>query len=154
MAKFMIVETIHQEKIKTVRLGTAVLGNQYGDKEIGKAVKLSADNAYTLCAAGDTIEGIISSSNFDSQGTVDGFAIGGISSTGYKSVEFGGVVVVGDYVVVGTVVPVGTILTGQLVVAKAADQAAAKAAPYKARVVSLGKAGTGAIGTVGTVELF
>lgn len=159
MAKFMIVETIFSEKHKSVRLGTAVVGNQYTSKEIGKAVKLSADNAYALCAAGDAIEGIISSSNFDSQGTVDGFAIGGICSTGYKHVEFDGlqatpgtgVVAVGDYVVVGTVVAVGTALPGQLKVTKATSQTPGA---YKARVVSLGKAGTGAVGTVGTVELF
>lgn len=42
MPKFMIVETIYSEKVKTVRLGTT--GSQYGNNEIGKAVKLSGDN--------------------------------------------------------------------------------------------------------------
>ena len=60
---------------------------------------------------------------------------------------------VGDYVVTGTVVAAGTKLTGPLKVTKATDQAAAKAAPFKARVVSLGEAGTGAVGTVGLIEL-
>lgn len=157
MPKFMIVETIYSEKVKTVRLGTT--GSQYGNNEIGKAVKLSGDNAYVLCAAGDAIEGIVSSSNLSEQGTQDGFAIGGICGTGYKSVTFDGlqatpgtgVVAVGDYVVVGTVVAVGTALTGQLKVTKATSQTPGA---YKARVVSLGTLGTGAVGTVGTVELF
>ena len=154
MAKFQISETIHSEKVHTVRLGTTGAGNQYGYEENGKAVKLSADSRYVLAAAGDTIEGIVSSSNYPEQGTVDGYSIGGIFRTGYKEVTFGGVVAVGDYVVVGTVTAKGTALTGPLRVTKAADQAVAKAAPFKARVVSLGSAGTGAVGTVGVVELF
>lgn len=159
MPKFMIVETIYSEKVKTVRLGTASAGQQYGNEEIGKAVKFSGDNAYVLCAAGDAIEGVVSSSNLGEQGTQDGFAIGGIVATGYKSVTFDGlqatpgtgVVAAGDYVVVGTVVAKGTALTGQLKVTKATSQTPGV---YKARVVSLGTVGTGAVGTVGTVELF
>ena len=111
-----------------------------------------------LAAAGDTIEGIISSSNYPEQGTVDGFSIGGIYRTGYKEVTFDGlqatpgtgVVAIGDYVVTGTVTAKGTALPGVLKVTKATAQTA----PFKARVVSLGKAGTGAVGTVGVVELF
>lgn len=154
MAKFQISETIHSEKVHTVRLGATGAGNQYGYEENGKAVKLSGDSTYVLAAAGDTIEGIVSSSNYPEQGTVDGYSIGGIFRTGYKEVTFNGVVAVGDYVVVGTVVAKGTALTGPLRVTKATDQAVAKAAPFKARVVSLGSAGTGAVGTVGVVELF
>ncbi len=162
MAKFQITETIHSEKVKTVRLGATGAGNQYGYEENGKAVKLTADSRYVLAAAGDAIEGIQQSSNWPEQGTTDGYSIGGIVSTGYKEVTFDGlqatpgtgVVAVGDYVVVGTVVAKGTALTGPLRVTKATDQAVAKAAPFKARVVSLGSAGTGAVGTVGVVELF
>ena len=157
--KFNIVETIYSEKVKTVRLGATGAGNQYGHEEVGKAVKLSGESAYVLCAAGDPIEGIVSSSNLAEQGTVDGFSIGGIISTGYKEVTFDGlqatpgtgVVAIGDYVLTGTVVAKGTALTAALKVTKATSQTPGA---YKARVVSLGQAGTGAVGTVGTVELF
>ena len=92
-------------------------------------------------------------------GDGDGFSIGGIISTGYKEVTFDGlqatpgigVVAIGDYVLTGTVVAKGTALTAALKVTKATSQAPGA---YKARVVSLGQAGTGAVGTVGTVELF
>ena len=162
MAKFQITETIHSEKVKTVRLGATGAGNQYGYEENGKAVKLTADSRYVLAAAGDAIEGIQQSSNWPEQGTMDGYSIGGIVSTGYKEVTFDGLqatpgtgtVAVGDYVVVGTVVAKGTALTGPLRVTKATTQADAKTAPFKARVVSLGSAGSGAVGTVGVVELF
>ena len=162
MAKFQISETIHSERVDTVRLGTTGAGNQYGYEENGKAVKLSGESAYVLCAAGDSIEAIVSSSNYPEQGTVDGYSIGGIYSTGYKAVTFDGLqatpgtgsVAIGDYVVVGTVTAKGTALQGPLKVTKATTQADAKAAPFKARVVSLGSAGTGAVGTVGVVKLF
>ena len=158
MAKFLIVETIHSEKVQTVRLGQTGAANVYSDKEVGKAVKLTADSRYELCAAGNAIEGVISSVNL---GTVDGYTIGGIVASGYKEVTFDGLqatpgtgaIAVGDFVVVGTVVAKDTALTGPLKVCKATDQAVAKAAPFKARVVSLGSAGTGAVGTVGVIEL-
>lgn len=161
MAKFQITETIHSEKVLTVRLGNTGAGNQYGYEENGKALKLVGDSRYALAAAGDAIEGIQQSSNWPEQGTMDGYSIGGIVASGYKEVTFDGLqatpgtgsVAVGDYVVVGTVVAKGTSLGGPLKVTKATDQAAAKAAPFKARVVSLGTAGTGAVGTVGVIEM-
>ena len=155
-SKFEITETIYSEKIKTVRLGTTGAGNVYGDTEVGKAVKLGATSQYVLCAAGDAIEGVISSVN---DGTYDGFSVGGIVSTGYKNVVLDGLqatpgtgaIAIGDYVVTGTVVAKGTALTGALKVCKATDQAAAKAAPFKARVVA---ATATAVGTAAVIELF
>lgn len=155
-SKFEIAETIYSEKIKTVRLGATGASNQYTDKEVGKAVKLTGASQYALCAAGDAIEGVISSVNL---GMYDGFSIGGIVSTGYKAVVLDGLqatpgtgaIAIGDYVVVGTVVAKDTALTGALKVTKATDQAAAKAAPFKARLVQA--SGT-AVGSTGIVELF
>lgn len=168
--KFRMTETIHSEKVKTSRLGATGAGNQYDDKEVGKAVKLSGDSAHVLCAAGDPIEAVVNSVNL---GLYDGFSIGGIVSTGYKEVTFDGLqatpgtgtVAVGDYVVCGTVTAKGTALTGPLKVCKATMQpgvteAAAvgdvndmlKVALYAWRVVSLGAAGTGAVGTTGVIE--
>ena len=186
--KFNITETIHSEKVQTVRLGTAADANgRYADTEMGKAVKLVAESRYALCAAGDPIEGIISSVKL---GTMDGFSAGGIITSGYKAVTFDGLeatpgtgtIAVGDYVVTGTVVAKDTALTGPLKVTKATNQpgatiestvasadtaAAVKVALdavlvkvadaetnalFACRVVSLGSAGTGAVGTVGVVE--
>ena len=170
--KFMISETIHSEKVSTVRLGTDTVANagNYSDKEVGKPVKLTAESRYALCAAGDLIEGVVSSVN---GGSYDGFSIGGIVSSGLKEVTFDGlqatagvgVVAVGDYVVAGTPVAAGTALTAPMKVCKAtiqpgvteaADAPAVNdhinAAKYMWRVVSLGTAGTGAVGTVGIIE--
>lgn len=168
--KFRMTETIHSEKVRTARLGTTGAGNQYDDKEVGKAVKLSGDSAYVLCAAGDPIEGVVNSVNL---GLYDGFSIGGVVSNGYKEVTFDGLqatpgtgtVAVGDYVVTGTVVAKGTALTAPLKVTKATQQPGIteagavgdvndqlKVALFAWRVVSLGAAGTGAVGTTGIIE--
>lgn len=159
MPKFLRVETIHSEKVVTTRVGTT--GAPLKNVDAGKAVKLIATDNHGLCVAGNAIEAYLSTSNWDNQGTVDGFAIGGIIEDGTKAVTFDGLqatpgvgaIAAGDYVVTGTVVAAGTALTGPLKVTKATDQAAAAAAPFKARVVSLGEAGTGAVGTTGLIEL-
>lgn len=161
MAKFQITETTQSYPIKTVRLGQAGAGNQYTALEVGKAVKLTAESRYELCATGDAIEAVVSTSELALQGPVDGYAIGGIASRGYKYVTFDGLqatpgtgsVTVGSYVLVGTVVPLGTALPGPLKVVQATNQANAMAAPYKARIVSLGAVGTGAAGTTGVIEI-
>ncbi len=152
MAKFLAGETIHSHHIYTYRLGTTA--NIHKAVDNGKWLKLTGESQYGLAADGDTIEGFQSSSEWDTQGTVDGFAIGGVCSKGLKAVTFNNVCAIGDYVTCGTVTALGTKLAGPAGVKKAVDQAKAAAAPFKARVVSLGKAGTGAAGTVGLVELF
>lgn len=173
MPKFQIVETIHSEKITTVRLGTNTVANNggYTDKDVGKAVKLVGESRYALCAAGDKIEGFINSVE---PGTFDGYSYGGIVKSGYKAVTFDGLqatagtgeIAVGDYVVCGTVVAAGTALSAPLKVTKATIQPGTSTASavgdvddhVKAgmsplwRVVSLGSAGTGAVGTVGVIE--
>lgn len=157
MPKFYMTETIHSEKVITARLGQTGAGNGFNDNDVGKAVKLTADSRYELCALGDAIEGIVNSVNV---GTFDGYAIGGVATKGFKEVTFDGnqaagtgAITVGSYVIVGTVVARNTALTEPLRVRLATDQAAAKAAPFKARVVALGSAGTGAVGTTGLIEI-
>lgn len=159
MPKFLISETIYSERVQTVRGGTTAV--KHGNAENGKATKLAGLDNHVLCVAGDAIEAIQGSSKLDSSGTVDGYAIIGVYGRGYKNVTFDGVqltpgtgvVAAGDYVVVGTVVAAGTALPGALKVTKASDQTIAKNGPFKARVVSLGNAGTGAVGTSGVIEL-
>lgn len=152
MPKFLISETIYSERVQTVRGGT--IADKHGSTENGKATKLSVLDNHVLCAAGDAIESIQGSSHLENQGTSDGYAIIGVYSKGYKNVTFEGAALVpGDFVVVGTVTPLGTKQAAALNVVKAPDQAAAKVAPFKARVVSLGDAGTGAAGTRGVIEM-
>lgn len=156
MPKFIISETIHSEKVKTVRLGTGTVasGGGYSDKDVGKPVKLAGESRFALCAVGDKIEGVVNSVNL---GTYDGYSIGGIVSSGYKEVTFDGlqgtpgtgVVAVGDYVVAGTAVAAGTALADPMKVCKATTQTNTGDAW---RVVSLGSAGTGAVGTTGIIE--
>ena len=148
-----IVPTAPTRESLTVRLGA---GNSIGDrfdlKEQAKAVKLVAESRYDLCVAGDEIEGFVTSVEASTQ---DGFSIGGIATNdtrwatadGLQATPGTGVIVVGDYVLAGTITAKGTALTQYAKVVKATTQANVKASPYSWRVVSLGTAGTGAVGT-------
>lgn len=180
MAKFIMTETIHSQPVKTARLGASGSSNRYSDKEVGKAVKQTAESQFVLCAAGDPIEGFVDSVNV---GVYDDYSIGGVVSTGYKAVVFDGLeatpgtgtIAVGDYVVAGTMVAKDTALTGKQKVTKATNQPGATVTTadnvvgninaaiakvvdaqansvYAWRVVSLGSAGTGAVGTTGLIE--
>ena len=150
MAKFLMGETIHTEKVTTARLGTAAdASGRLVDNDVGKIVALAGESRYALAAADAEIEGFVSSV---SGGTYDGYSLGGVVSTGTKAVTFDGAVAVGDYVVTGTPVAAGTALSAPVKVKKAANQATAKAGLFKWRVVSLGKVGTGASGTTGLIE--
>ncbi len=168
--KFIMKEVIGIEP-KAARLGAGTgASNNLSDVDEGKFVKLVGESRYNLCAVGDLIEGFINSVE---PATADGYSIGGVVDKGYKEVTFDGlqatpgtgVVAIGDCVVCGTPVAKGTALTAPAKVCKAtvqpgvtvpADLTAAaaqiKASMYAWRVVSLGSAGTGAVGTTGLIE--
>ena len=141
------------ETAMTVRLGAGnATSDNYSETEVGKFVKLSGESAYSLCAAGDEIEYIISSVELATQ---NGWSIGGVvddgpiyvTADGLQATPGTGTIAIGDYVLTGSVTAKGTALPGYPKVTKATTQASAKATPYAWRVVSLGTAGTGAVGT-------
>lgn len=154
MAKFMMGEVVGVEPI-TARLGAGTgSSNNLTTAELGKIVKLVGESRYGLAAAGDQIEGFIVAVE---SATLDGYTIGSVKQKSYKQVTFDGVqatpgtgtVAIGDYVVTGTVVAKDTALSGPVKVTKATTQTGM----YHAwRVVSLGSAGTGAVGTTGLIE--
>lgn len=158
MAKFRITPTIHSEKVLTVRLGGNASNTRANDNDVGKPVKLVGESRYDLCATGNVIEGVITSVE---TGVYDSFHLGGIVSKGYVNAVANGLegtpgvgaIAVGDYVVATAPAAVQTATAEPLKVLKATDQAAAKSAPYKARVVSLADAGSGAVGTQIVIEL-
>ena len=148
-----IAPTIPTAPSMTVRLGAgAASGDRFDLKEQGKAVKLVAESRYDLCAAGDEIEGFITSVEAAPQ---NGFSIGGIvdeglqwvTADGLQATPGTGVIAVGDYVLAGTITAKGTATARFAKVVKATTQANVKASPFSWRVVSLGPVGTGAVGT-------
>lgn len=156
MAKdHFIAPTAPNEDAFTVRLGAGSgSGNQLSTAEQGKFAKLVAESRYDLTAAGNEIEAAIFAVELAPQ---NGFTIGSVIDEGVFNVTFDGlqatpgtgVVAIGDYVVTGTPVAKGTALTAYPKVCKAT--AAATAIVFKWRVVSLGSAGTGAVGTTGVI---
>lgn len=158
MPKFQFTELVDIAEVQTARLGAGTgAANFLDDKEVGKFVKLVGDSRYDLCAVGNEIEGRIAGIEVASQ---DNYTIGSVQKgkrfectfDGLQSTPGTGVIALGDYVLCGTVVAKGTALTGPARVVKATTQADAKNTPHAWRVVSLGAAGTGTVGTVGLIE--
>lgn len=149
-----IQPTAPTEASTTVRLGASAAA--YTTKEEGKIVKLAAESQYNLAVAGDEIEGIVTSVESAAQNQ---FTIAGISTEferatvvfdGLQATPGTGVVAIGDYVVAGTITAAGTALTNYPKVCKATG--AGTTLNHKFRVVSLGTAGTGAVGTTGVIQ--
>jgi hypothetical protein len=155
--KFQMTELVNTSTF-TARLGAGTGAANFLDDvtEKGKFVKLIAESRYGLAIAGDEIEGTISSIN---AATADGYSLGAVTdhvgaakflkvtADGLQATPGVGVIAVGDYVLVGTPAAKGTKLTEAPRVVKATTQATAKSTPFAWRAVSLGSAGTGAVGT-------
>lgn len=157
MPKFLMTELVDLAKVITARLGAGTgAANYVSDKEIGKFVKLVGESRYDLCAAGNPIEGRIAAYQ---TATLDDYSIGSVMTDGRFDVTMDGLqatpgtgaIAVGDYVYCGTPVAKGTALTVPAKVVKATDQVAANSQSFAWRVVSLGSAGTGAVGTTGVI---
>lgn len=157
-----IAPRVPQAPAHTVRLGTT--GAPFNTDDGGKLVKLAAESQYNLCAAGDAIEAVVAAVESAKSG---GFIVGSIYDAGaffaladgLQATPGTGAIAIGDFVVCGTVTALNTKLPSYPKVCKATDQptvvpaALANVGPqiknaiFAWRVVSLGQAGTGAVGT-------
>ena len=143
------------EGSKVVRLAAAGAANNYDYREVGKPVKLAGDSRFDLCAAGNEIEGFITSVESSTQ---NDFSIGGVHEFGrYFALADGLQATPGSAknkieknVVAGNITAKGTALNGYPKVCKAT--AAGNTLNFKWRVVSLWTAGTGAVGTTIVIE--
>ena len=160
MAKFLITPTTQNQITVTARLGGNAAGTRANDNDVGKGVKLVGDSNYGLLAAADAIEGVITSVE---TGVYDGYALGGVQTKGYlNATAYGlqatpgvGAITVGQYVLAAAPAAIQTAetLSTTMRVVSATNQATAATAAFKARVVSLGPVGTGAVGTAIVIEL-
>ena len=160
MAKFLITPTTQNQITVTARLGGNAAGTRANDNDVGKGVKLVGDSNYGLLAVADAIEGVITSVE---TGVYDGYSLGGVQTKGYlNATAYGlqatpgvGAITVGQYVLAAApaAIQVAETLSTTLRVVSATNQATAATAAFKARVVSLGPVGTGAVGTAIVIEL-
>ena len=156
MAKdHFILPTVPEKAAVAVRFGAGNTEAQRMDyREVGKIVKLAGESRYDLAVAGNEIEGFIFAVEIAPQ---NGFTIGSVEAEGRAFVTFDGlqatpgtgVLAIGDTVVAGSITAKGTELTNYPKVCKATTPANVV---FKWRVVSLGTAGTGAVGTNGVIE--
>jgi hypothetical protein len=160
MAKFLITPTTESQTVITARLGGNASNTRFTDADVGKGVKLIGDSNYGLLSAANPIEGICTSVE---TGVYDGYVLGGVQTKGFvDATAYGlqatagtGVIAVGEYVYAAApaAVQVAETLSTTIRVVSATTQATAAALPFKARVVSLGQVGTGAVGTAIVIEL-
>lgn len=174
MPKFLMQPLIGTEA-KTARLGAGTgAANNLNDSDVEKPVKLVGESRYDLCAVGDPIEGFTSTVDTTTQ---DGYSTGGVRGDkkgdrmqvtfdGLQATPGAGVIAVGDYVVTGSVAAKGVkVPAGGPKVCKATQQPGVteaavvgdvndmlKVALFAWRVVSLGNAASGAVGTSGVIE--
>jgi hypothetical protein len=173
MAKFQMQERILEGDKQSARLANGTgAANVFTDADVGKAVKLVGDSQYNLCAVGDGIEGFVVSME---AATLDNYSFGTVMVGGRKEVLADGlqatpgtgVLAVGDFVLASTPVARNTALadpSSQKVVKSTFQPFSAEAAAltdvndmikatlWAWRVVSLGSAGTGAVGTKVVIE--
>lgn len=149
-ANHFIVPTLPLEKVTSVRLGAGnTADDRFSDVDEGKSVKLVGESRYNLTAAGDPLEAFVVSVE---SATSNGFSVGSIvaegkvfaTADGLQATPGVGAIAVGDYVVAGTQTAKGTALAAYPKVCKATAQTYGA---YAWRVLSLGTAGTGAVGT-------
>ena len=149
---FLIQPTIHSYPVDTVIL-SAPANTAPTRAEIGKPVKLSGPDTYTLCAAGDPIEALIASDLSSLTGaTRGGKLLVGIVKKGIFKAKAGQVLAIGDYVVSDAVPALGTVLPEntageQLPTVKKG----ANTTPFQCRVVGF-DGGTGALASTVVVE--
>lgn len=170
MAKFQMTEFLSDEPTLTGRFGPGTgTANQFNDKDVGKLIKYVADSRFDLCAAGDPIEGYVTSVE---SASLDGYSVGGyrtedrkiVIADGLQATPGTGTIAVGDYVVCGTVDARNSALTlAYAKVCKATVQPNAlpttfgdvqnqlKVAMYAWRIVSI-LVGTGAVGDTLVME--
>jgi hypothetical protein len=151
-----IAPTAPTDDAVAVRLGAGSgIVHNLTQLEVGKFAKLAGESRYHLAAVGNEIEAVITAVEIAPQ---NGFTIGAVRTEGIMNVTFDGlqatpgtgVVAIGDYVVTGTPVAKGIASTVPSKVCKAT--AAATGIVFKWRIVSLGTAGTGAVGTTGVIQ--
>jgi hypothetical protein len=149
-----IAPQVPESAYTTVRFGAGNTTNdQVTTAEIGKPCRLVAESRYNLSAVGEEIEAFVAAVELAPQ---NGYSIASVADDGKTNVTFDGlqatpgtgVIAIGDIVVAGTAVAKGTALTAYPKVCKATTAANVV---HKWRVVSLGTAGTGAVGTTGVI---
>lgn len=149
---FLIQPTIHSYPVDTVIL-SAPANTAPTRAEVGKPVKLSGPDTYTLCGDGDPIEALIASDLSSLTGaTRGGKLLIGIVKKGIFKAKAGEALAIGDYVVSGAVPALGTELPEnaageQLPVVKKGTNTT----PFQCRVVGF-DGGTGAQDSTVVVE--
>lgn len=159
MVKKVVLSETSSDQLPVVTAKLGAAGTYYTDAERGKAVKLIGDGNYGVCAAGDEIEGFVSSiENF----TADNQTVGSVrvGPSGNKKEAFIATAgwAIGNYVVADAQAALGTYNDAAQFprprVKLTADQVAAtiSALKFKWRIIAVLANAVGAANSVVVIE--
>jgi hypothetical protein len=111
MTTFVFTELVNSPHADVVSAALGVnAAGKFSDKDIGKPVKMAANNNYVLCALNDEIEGFVKS--VEALTTNDGFSFGSVMKntrvTAQVDAAQTGTLVVGELCAAGTSAALGT----------------------------------------------
>jgi hypothetical protein len=147
MTTFVFTELVNSPHADVVSAALGVnASGKFSDKDIGKPVKMAANNNYVLCAANDEIEGFVSS--VEANTVNDGFSFGSVRRDKRMIAQVDaaqtGTLIVGELCVAGTSAALGTANTYPKVIQGAP-------ANFKWRVIR-NMTGTGVAGDLVLIE--
>ena len=111
MTTFVFTELVNSPHADVVSAALGVnSAGKFSDKDIGKPVKMAANNNYVLCASGDQIEGFVTA--VEANTVNDGFSFGSVLRNKRIIAQVDaaqvGTLVVGEFAVAGTSSALGT----------------------------------------------
>lgn len=111
MTTFVFTELVNSPHADVVSAALGVnSAGKFSDKDIGKPVKMAANNNFVLCASGDQIEGFVTA--VEANTVNDGFSFGSVLRNKRVIAQVDaaqvGTLVVGEFAVAGTSSALGT----------------------------------------------
>lgn len=111
MTTFVFTELVNSPHADVVSAALGVnAAGKFSDKDIGKPVKMAANNNFVLCASGDQIEGFVTA--VEANTVNDGFSFGSVIRNKRIIAQVDaaqvGTLVVGEFAVAGTSSALGT----------------------------------------------
>lgn len=111
MTTFVFTELVNSPHADVVAAALGVnAAGKFSDKDIGKPVKMAANNNFVLCASGDQIEGFVTA--VEANTVNDGFSFGSVLRNKRVIAQVDaaqvGTLVVGEFAVAGTSSALGT----------------------------------------------
>jgi len=110
MTAFAFTELVNSPYADIISAALGNNTNQFGDRDVGQAVKLSTADNYVQCVDDDELEGVVVS--METVTVNSGYSLGSVQRNKRMEAQVasneGGTMAVGDHIVCGTPIALGT----------------------------------------------